>query len=153
MVGFRLRHTLSPHGTVSRGVCRCDAEGFLAGVTEHTKIAADGDGGRSRDETGRETPLPGDTIVSMNLWGFQPSIFPRLAETFRAFRQDPRSETGEFFLPAVVDELLGAGKARVKVLPTPEVWLGLTYPQDKPLLVRGIAEKTRRGDYPSPLWR
>jgi choline kinase len=145
MVGFSLRNTLSKHGTVARGICTLDANGFLTGVEEVTDIASDGGAG-SRTFTG-------DEVASMNFWGFTPSIFPHLARQFDEFQrgrgQDPKAE---MYLPAAVDQLIREGRARVRVLRSPDAWFGVTYQQDRPLVVEGIQELVRGGVYPAPLW-
>jgi hypothetical protein len=153
MVGFTLRKTLSEHGTVARGLCDIDEQGWLKGVVECTRIEKDGDGARLADEGSGGRRLTGDESVSMNMWGFTPGIFPQLQEAFPGFLQasgcDPKAE---FFLPTVVDGLIRAGRARVKVLQTPEHWFGVTYPQDKAVVSAGIGQLVARGVYPDKLW-
>lgn len=153
MVGFRLRNTLSQYGSVARGVCRCDARGYLQDIVERTRVEKDGSAARYIDESGAAHPLTGDEVVSMNLWGFHPSLFEHLAETFARFLaqrgNDPRSE---LFIPSVVDELIKRGTVVVKVLPTHEQWFGVTYRDDMPIARRRIGELIEAGVYPRRLW-
>ena len=154
MVGFVLRHTLSEFGSVCRGVCECDPDGYLETVREILGIERDGDRARYRDAAGRVQALTGDEIVSLNMWGFTPSIFEHLRRHFVRFLQERgRDEKAEFFIPTVVDALMGEGRARVKVLPSQDPWFGITYPQDKPYVTGRIRELIAGGVYPENLWR
>jgi hypothetical protein len=153
MVGFGLANTLSDSGAVSRGVCECDADGCLRGIREIPKIEKHGDGGRYTDGDGGEHVLPGDTTVSMNFWGFTPSVFPCLRRDFASFiRANAGSETAEFHIPVAVGQLVAAGEARVRVLSTPERWCGVTYQEDKPSVIARIRRLVDRGVYPARLW-
>jgi UTP-glucose-1-phosphate uridylyltransferase len=153
LVGYTLRNTLSDHGTVSRGVCRADGQGYLQSVVERTKIEKDGAGARFVDEHGQWQRLTGDEPVSMNMWGFTPSVFENLRHEFekflRARAHDPKSE---FFIPTPVNDLISAGQARVKVLPTTSSWFGITYREDKPAVINSIQRLVAQGDYPANLW-
>ena len=157
MVGYRLGNTVTENGTVARGVCEEDENGFLHQITERTRIAKDGDNARYTEDGGATwTALAGDTVVSMNLWGFTRSFMDEAKVEFPAFLrrtlvEDPLK--GEYFLPAVVADLIGGGKARVKVLRSGDRWYGVTYPQDKPVVVDALAQMTRDGRYPAPLWQ
>lgn len=157
MVGYRLGNTVTENGTVARGVCEEDENGFLCQITERTHIAKDGDNARYTEDGGATwTALAGDTVVSMNLWGFTRSFMDEAKVEFPAFLrrtlvEDPLK--GEYFLPAVVADLIGGGKARVKVLRSGDRWYGVTYPQDKPVVVDALARMTRDGRYPAPLWQ
>ena len=116
MVGFTLRETLSESGTVNRGCCRCTPDGWLEEITEITNIEAHGDDARCVDATGNERVLSGDTRVSMNTWGFRPVFLEHLAARFERFlQQQGASPTAEFHLPTGVQELIRAGRARVRV--------------------------------------
>ena len=107
MVGFTLRDTLSDHGHVARGLCEVDSEGNLVRITERTRIVKEGDGATATDEDGERQALTGDEIVSMNFWGFTPSIFPFLKERFEAFlRENLEGSKAEFYLPTAVDSLI-----------------------------------------------
>jgi len=153
LVGYRLRDTLSKHGTVSRAVCQCDEAGNLQSIIERTKIERDGDGAKYLDEAGQWQPLSGDELVSMNFWGFEPSIFPHLAEGFRAFLERSGSELkSEFLFVEVLHRLLHEKRARMKVLPSRDPWLGMTYTEDKPFVVEGVRNMVDKGAYPKALW-
>lgn len=156
MVGYLLRNTVTEHGYVSRGVCVEDGEHYLQTVTEHTHIEKDGDDARSTADSGQTwTALPGDTIVSMNLWGFSRSFLDEAAARFPAFLDEALVTApikGEYFLPSVVSQLIGEGKARAKVLRSHDRWYGVTYQEDKPSVVKAIADMTAKGLYPEELW-
>jgi len=153
LVGFQLRNTLSDHGAVSRGICRVDEAGCLQSVTEMTRIEKRGDAAAHVHADGSTTPLSGDEWVSMNAWAFTPALFAELRTAFASFlARHGREEKAELYIPAVVDHLIRAGKARVRVLPTPDSWFGVTYPADKPTVVSGIRELVAAGRYPAPLW-
>jgi len=153
MVGYVLRNTLSEHGGVSRGVCQCDAHMFLKKVVECKKIEKAGTGARYLDSDGKCHTLTGDEIVSMNLWGFQPSIFAHLQSQFERFLRDHGSEPkAEMYIPAVVDALIAAGQATVKVLQTHDTWFGVTYRQDKDMAMKSIRKLIAEGVYPERLW-
>jgi len=153
MVGFPLRNTLSPHGTVSRGICSVTAHGFLTAVVERTRIRAEGDGAAFEDETGAWRPLTGDEIASMNMWGFTPGFFEDATPRFRAFLEENGNHPkAEFFLPSVVDTLIRGGRRRVRVLPTEEHWFGITYAADLEGARQQIMELVQHGVYPKDLW-
>ncbi len=145
MVGFPLGRTLSENGAVSRGVCAVDADGWLAGIEERGGIAA--------AEVGPGLTYDPATPVSMNCWAFHASGFlPRLDRAWREFfAARGGEEKAEFYLPAAVDGLVRTGVARVRVLPTPDSWFGVTYREDKPRVQAALAGLVRRGVYPSPL--
>ncbi len=151
-VGYRLANTLSDFGHVSRGICRLDKQGYLAEIVERLWIEKHDHGGRARDENGRWIDLPGKTIVSMNLWGFQPSFFDHLDRGFAAFLESSGREIdSEYFIPFAVNELIRTGKARVRYLPTAERWFGVTYPQDLASARSRIQEMIRKGLYPEKI--
>ena len=156
MVGYLLGNTVTEHGHVARGVCVETADHFLRSVTEHTHIEKDGDNARSTRDGGETwEQLPGDTIVSMNLWGFTRSFLDEAQARFPAFLDKTLKENplkGEYFLPSVVTQLLEEGKARVKVLRSADKWYGVTYREDKPVVVKAIADMTAQGLYPDNLW-
>ncbi len=148
MVGYKLSNTLSENGTVSRGICRSDEEGNLQGVEEVTAIAKVEDGIRAGD---RE--FSGEEIVSMNLWGFQPSIFAALRQQFTTFlHEHGAEEKSEFYIPFAVDEEIQAERATVKVLPTGSQWAGVTYREDKPHVEAFIRSLIGAGRYPQNLF-
>jgi len=154
MVGFRLRNTLSEHGHVARGVCDVDSRGGLRRVEERTKIEKAGTGARFDAGNGSWQSLTGDEFVSMNMWGFTPSIFGFMSNEFPAFLSSAGANPkAEFFMPSVVDKLIREGKATADVLKTPEAWFGVTYPEDKPVVVRRIRRLVDSGEYPASLWK
>jgi len=155
MVGYPLRNTLSRFGAVSRGVCTANPDGTLKEVTERTKIEPDGaDGAMAADENGAKLAFTGDEIVSMNFWGFMPSLFDGLRALFDEFLRGHGAELkSEFYLPAAVASMIGAGRASVGILESRDSWLGVTYREDKPRVQAGIAALVGSGVYPSPLFR
>ena len=156
MVGYLLGNTVTENGHVARGVCEEDGEGFLKTVTERTQIEKDGDNARFTEDGGETwASLPGNAIVSMNLWGLTDSFFAEAWARFPAFLERALAEDplkGEYYLPSVISQLIGEGKARVKVLRSTDKWHGVTYQADKPVVVAAIAEKTASGLYPDDLW-
>lgn len=153
MVGFTLRDTLTEAGSVNRGCCRCDPDGWLQEITEIIGIEPRGRDALHRDAQGQECLLSGDQIVSMNTWGFQPGIYQSLREHFVRFLQSSAdSPKAEFHLPFGVQELMRHRQARVKVLPTTDRWCGVTHKEDKPRVIAMIAELVERGRYPRKLW-
>ena len=153
MVGFTLRNTLSEHGHVARGVCEVDKQGLLKRVVERTNIEKTGSGAKFAEAGGSWTPLTGDEVVSMNMWGLTPALFGHLKREFPEFlAKNGTNPKAEFFLPTVVDQLVNQGKASVKVLSTPEHWFGVTYPQDKAVVVAGVRALVDKGLYPEKLW-
>jgi len=153
MVGYVLRNTLSEHGTVARGVCEVDECGWLDEVIELTKIAKREGGARDVSADGRVVELSGDEVVSMNFWGFTPSVFAPLEDTFRRFLERDGAELQtECYLPSAVNEMVSTGLAKVKVLPTPDRWFGMTYREDRPVVVEAIRQLIQQGMYPERLW-
>ena len=149
-----LRNTLSDHGTVARGICAVEANGLLVSVVERTKIGRAGHAARFDPGDGVWQDLTGDELASMNMWGFTPSVFPRIDEEFPRFLAGGGAThpKAEFFIPTVVDTLIRARKATCRVLETPEQWFGVTYPADKPHVVSRIQDLVKRGEYPERLW-
>ena len=154
MVGFALSNTLSDSGSVSRGVCVCDAGGNLIEVNERTHIERKEDAQTYYTENGQDIPLDEGTVVSMNMWGFEPDIFERIQAKFEDFFKvnSERITTAEFYLPAAVDAMIKDGSADVSVLNTDERWLGLTNPGDKDAVSAAIAKMAESGKYPRSLW-
>ncbi len=156
MVGYRLRNTVTENGSVARGVCGVDQDGTLIGIQERTAIEKDGDDARYTEDGGRTwTAISGDTLVSMNMWGFNRSFLEEAEARFPAFLDRTLAENplkGEYFLPSVVDQLICEGKARVQVLPSEEKWYGVTYREDKPTVAAAISAMTAEGLYPDELW-
>jgi UTP-glucose-1-phosphate uridylyltransferase len=154
MVGYRLGNALSEYGSVARGVCEVTADGKLTGVVERTRIEKQGSAIRYTEDGSTWIDLPASTIVSMNMWGFTPSIFTELEDRFPHFLQRSAANIlkAEFFLPTVVNALLEEGKAQVEVLPTQEKWFGITNPDDLPVVQAAIREMVQVGTYPQRLW-
>jgi hypothetical protein len=153
MAGYRLVNTLSEHGHVARGVCEVTEDGFLSGIVERTRILIVDGEVKSQEPGGVWTDIPGDSTVSMNIWGFREGFMDHLATSFRAFlERDIDTQGAECYLPSVVNDLIDSGAARVRVLPTDERWFGVTYREDMPTARRAIAERIARGLYPEKLW-
>lgn len=153
MVGYRLDQTLSEHGSVARGVCTVGADGLLVTVTEMTRLVRVAGGAENREDEAHPLPLTGAERVSMNLWGFTPELFDVLETRFPAWlaanSQNPKAE---WYIPFVVDELIREGKADVEVIPTESAWFGVTYREDKPLVVAAVEKLVADGEYPAKLW-
>ena len=155
MVGYLLKNTVTENGTVARGVCEETADHYLSQITERTKIEQGPPLRFTEDDGQTWTELPEDTIVSLNMWGFTRSFLDEAWKRFPAFLDRARAENpakAEYFLPSVVSQLIGEGKARVKVLRSGDKWYGVTYREDKPAVVNAIAGKTKSGFYPDRLW-
>lgn len=156
MAGYLLGNTVSEHGSVARGICQVDGDGFLRQVVEHTKIFKDGDNARSTLDGGESwIELPGSTLVSMNFWGFQRSFMEEGSALFAHFLEKVLAENpekGEVYLPLPVSSLVESGKARVRVLPCQDKWFGVTYHEDKPAVVAALRGMTDSGLYPEELW-
>ncbi|MEA3308489.1 MAG: sugar phosphate nucleotidyltransferase [Chloroflexota bacterium] len=151
LVGYRLSNTVTAHGYVSRGVCTVQ-DGLLVKIDERLHIEQSAAGIQYQDG-GQWHPLPADATVSMNMWGFTPSLFDEMAESFPRFLAEHGTESkAEYFLPAVAGELVRADKATIRVLETDERWIGVTYRKDKPQVKRAIQELAKRGVYPAKLW-
>jgi hypothetical protein len=155
MVGYEVNKTLSENGTVSRGVCSVNDEGFLTSIVERTKIERNAEGTIVFHDLGEDEALEEQTPVSMNLFGFTPDYFAHSEEYFKGFLSDEKNITNpkaEFFIPLMVNELVGNGTAKLKVLSTTAQWFGVTYQADKPQLVAKIEELIEAGVYPRNLW-
>ncbi len=152
MVGYRVCNTLSENGAVSRGVCQTDENGLLTDVVERTKIE-DKNGTIVFTEDGVDTPLDPHTPVSMNMWGFSPEYFQYSEEAFCKFLAEHGQELkSEFYIPTLVNQLIGEGKASCKVLDTPSKWFGVTYSEDRPQVVMKINQLIKDGVYPAKLF-
>ncbi len=153
MVGYILKNTLSEHGYVSRGISVADAEGYLQSITECTKIHRQEGRVIYEDEQGHHHELDENSYVSMNFWGFHPAFFTAAESLFREFvAANKDNDKAEFFIPLVVDELMHAGRARVKVLQSTAKWMGVTYREDKPVVVGRIKALVAAGEYPASLF-
>lgn len=155
MVGYVLENTLTEHGHVSRGVCEIDEQGNLLGVRERVRIEKFGESVMYTENDATWIEMPGDRVVSMNMWGFTPGLFPELQKRFSSFLTDNSTNLlhAEFYLPEVVNQLLDEKKATVKVLPTQERWFGVTYRQDGSEVKKAVLNLIHEGVYPRFLWR
>ena len=155
MVGYLLANTVTDHGSVARGVCDVSADGYLTNIVERTRIEKY-DGGIHFTEDGETWgDLAADTLVSMNLFGFTPSLLEHLAAGFPEFLEkevplNPAKK--EYLLPTVVNGMLHRGEARLKVLSSADKWYGVTYAADKPMVVAALKQMTEEGKYPDGLW-
>ena len=156
MVSYLLKNTVSENGSVARGVCALNEDSTLHSVTERTRIETyEGGIHYTEDGGGSWTDLPGETPVSMNLWGFGESFVKEADRRFARWLDENLEKNPlkcEYFLPLVVSELIGEKKAAVKVLRSTDKWYGVTYREDKPVVVEAIAKKTADGLYPEDLW-
>ena len=155
MVGYLLRNTVTEHGTVARGICELDADGLLTGVVERTKIKKDGENAAyTEDEGASWIPLPGGSVVSMNFWGYRPSMLDELEKRFPAWLDEhlPREPLRcEYFLPLVVNALIQEREGTIRVLNCHETWHGITYREDMDSVVNYIASLRAQGVYPQTL--
>lgn len=153
MVGYPLKNTLSKFGSVSRGICRVSADNLLISVSEHTSLAQDGNVVKGLNESKQDVDFTGDEIVSMNFWGFMPSLFEHLTEKFTMFLENRGMELkSEYYLPSYVAESIQEKTAEVSVLTCHDNWLGVTYREDKPHVCAGILSLTDAGVYPDNLY-
>jgi len=154
LVGFDLKKTLTTHGTVSRGVCSVNANGFLVRIDERTQVSLQEDWPVFWDSDGVTHVLPSDSVASMNMWAFPNDFLRELSERFAKFLKDRSTDAvhDEFFLPGVVGDLMTENRARVRVLPTAEEWMGVTYREDIPRVREGIRTLIEGGIYPRKLW-
>ena len=156
MVGYELRNTLTENGYVSRGICSVDSDGYLKDIVERTHIEKRGEGAVYTEDDGLSySDIPADSIVSMNMWGFSGSFMDEAARNFEVFFRDtvPGNQLkAECYLPGVVDGLLKADKATVKVLRSKDKWFGVTYKEDKPFVMQSIKALKDKGEYPDRLW-
>ena len=154
MAGYVLRNTLTENGSVSRGVCTIDGNGYLRDVTERTKIVP-ADGHAVFTDDGTEQPLSYDTIVSMNCWGFTPDILPMIEAGFARFLSSDEGDPmkREYYLPFAVRECMEAGKCTVRVYETNAKWYGVTYTADRDGVKNGIRDLILTGAYPKGLWK
>ena len=154
MVCYTLQNTLSDHGTVNRGVCQVDADNNLIEVIERTKISAQN--GVVNYNVGSDSALgtvDKNTPVSMNYWGFHPSIFAEIEKGLHDFiRQNPNNPTAEYYIPNIVTDMILNKQMDVRVIPTDDNWFGVTYKKDKPMAVAAITKCIAEGIYPKNLW-
>ena len=157
MVGYQLGNTVTDNGSVARGVCTTNADGYLTDIVERTKIEKyDGGIHFTEDDGATWTDLDAKTNVSMNMWGFTPVVLEEIEKGFPEFLSVdvPKNPAkAEFFLPRTVSELLAADKATVKVLESADKWYGVTYAADKPQVVAALKAMAEAGKYPDGLWK
>lgn len=152
MVGYHLVNTLSPFGSVSRGVCQTSTEGYLESVVERTNITKQNNGIYFQ-ENHDQTQLKEDTVVSMNCWGFTPEVFPYLEASFkRHVSQNLDNPKSEYYIPLLVNELIESGRAKVRVMESKDQWFGVTYQEDRPHVQSSIQKLVDQGVYPKKLW-
>ena len=154
MLGYQLRNTVTEFGSVARGVCHVQ-DGMLLDITERTKIFKRGQDAAYTEDGETFVPLSGDSLVSMNFWGFTPEILDEIWDAFPAFLAENlpvNPEKCEFYLPTFVGSRLADGKVRVRVLPCMETWHGVTYKEDLDSVKSAIGQLKREGKYPARLW-
>lgn len=154
MVGYRLRNTVTEHGSVARGICETE-NGVLTSITERTRIEKQGDAAAYTEDGEHWINLPGDTLVSMNFWGFQREMMAAFDAGFGAFLSGEMPKNpikAEYFLPSVANAEMLAGRARIRVLPCEETWHGVTYREDLPGVKAAVAALKAAGEYPETLW-
>ena len=153
MVGYLAQNTLTEHGSVARGVCEVDQNGELVNIVERLKIYKTPEGPAYTEDDGQTfVYIPEDNLVSMNFFGFTPSLFPMLEQRFPEFLRDTLEKNplkGEFLIPQEVGRMLQAGRASVRVLSSPDRWYGVTYREDKPEVMQALSDLTDAGAYPN----
>jgi hypothetical protein len=152
IIGYELSKTLSENGTVSRGVCDVDANGNLQSIVERIKIYPEGDK-IVYEENSLRVPLPPDTPVSMNFWGFDPNVFKFIQKLFSDFlHKNVENPKAEFFIPIIGDAFINEDKGEIKVIPTSSQWFGVTYKEDAPGVKESINQLIENGEYPVKLY-
>jgi dTDP-glucose pyrophosphorylase len=156
MVGYTLSNTITEHGSVTRGVCRTDGDGYLADIEERYNITRRGEGISYEGENGRWIDLPPDPTVSMNFWGFTESFMRELEDGLAGFFEKDVTQNpakAEYLLPSIVGRLVTEGKASVKIMDSRDRWYGVTYREDKEQVVSALQSLKDRGVYPDKLWK
>lgn len=156
MVAYELGKTLTEKGSVTRGVCQCDANGYLTDIVEQKTLVKTADGAAYSEDDGKTfKPIDAASPVSMNMWGFKDSIFAEFDKALDLFFKEKVAENpikSECLIPTEVDVLIKKGAANVKVLKSKDQWFGVTYPEDKPYVVENIKALKEAGLYPEKLW-
>lgn len=153
MAGFVLGNTLSDNGTVTRGVCKVDENNLLVDIIETKGIEQKGDTAVALNSAGDEITLSLEGAVSMNMWGFTPILLEKLEDGFKTFLEKEGQELkSEYLLPEVVGDLIKAGSVSVEVLKSADKWFGVTYKEDKPIVVASFKELISQGQYPEKLF-
>jgi hypothetical protein len=154
LVGYQVGNTMSENGTVSRGICKEDENEFLVSVTERHHIQYAQGGIAFKDDDDSLVFLKPDTLVSMNFWGFTPEYFKQTEALFSDFvKTNSDSLKAEFYIPFAIDNLITKNIASVKVLRSDAKWFGVTYKEDKPLVIEKLAQLIKAGVYPAKLWK
>ena len=157
MVGYLLKNTLTENGSVARGCCQMNADGYLETIDERTKIIKTPEGASyTLDDGATYIPMSADTLVSMNMWGLTPSIFDELGESLDFFFKNTVAGNplkSECFLPIEIGRMINENKATVKVLSSEDKWFGVTYKEDKPFVMESIKALKEKGVYPEKLWK
>jgi hypothetical protein len=152
LIGYELEKTLSPHGTVSRGVCDVNANGELVAINERVKVYKK-DGVIIYEDDNGFHPIPEECKASMNFWCFDHSVFGVTETMFSDFlRHNISNPKSEFFIPIVADEFIKSGKGKIKVIPTSSRWFGVTYKEDAPGVQESVNKLVAAGEYPTSLW-
>lgn len=152
MVGYELKNTLSENGSVSRGICNT-VDHMLTGVVERTSIVREGEG-VIFEENGKKFPLDENELVSMNIWGFTPKYFEQSEGYFTKFiRESANNLKAEFYIPYVINQLINADEASVRVLESHDQWFGVTYQEDKVQTILRVKSMIDEGRYPDSLWK
>lgn len=153
MVGYQLKNTLSENGSVSRGICST-RNSLLTDVVERTKIYKKEKEGIVYEEDGKKHPISGNSLVSMNFWGFTPKYFEQSEAYFVDFiRENAQQLKAEFYIPYVVNKLITRSDADVRVLESHDQWFGVTYQEDKPVTIANVKKLVKAGVYPESLWK
>ncbi|HEY9115648.1 MAG TPA: sugar phosphate nucleotidyltransferase [Bacteroidales bacterium] len=152
MVGYKLKNTLSEHGSVSRGICQ-SVGGLLTDVVERTSIVRKGKKVVFQDE-GKEFEIDENSVVSMNFWGFTPKYFEQSEKDFKEFISKNADQLkAEFYIPTVANNLITKNEATIRVLTSNDQWFGVTYQEDKPITITNIRKLVDEGKYPENLWK
>ena len=151
VIGYPLSATLSEAGAVNRALFAIGPGGILNGLTEVREIIAQPDGSATGNAAGTSRTLAGSDLVSMNLWGFTPSLFDALGRGFRSFLEGNPAESAEYFLPDAVSEEIAGGRATVRVLEAGSPWCGLSHAADRPVVQEFLRRQIAAGHYPERL--
>lgn len=153
IIGYELAKTLSENGSVSRGVCEVDANGNLISIAERLKIYRDENKKITYEDGDVKYEVSDDAKVSMNFWGFDPSIFPFIQKIFGEFlSENIKNPKSEFFIPIIGDRFIHEHRGAIQVIPTSSQWFGVTYKEDAPGVQKSLNDLIGAGEYPSNLW-
>jgi len=153
IIGYKLKNTLSEHGTVSRGVCTVDENGNLVNINERTKISRKNGKVIYEDESGNDVEVPESSNVSMNFWCFHPAVFGLIRELFKDFpRNNKDNIKAEFFIPIIADHFIQHKKGEIKMISTGSQWFGVTYKEDAPSVKESLDRLVDDKVYPENLW-